>query len=186
MKRISAAIGALLILALGACESLPIHGRRSVTSMKVDKANTAATLFIWSNDVNAGIVTHDMEICMQRAMTARGMSASAGAQAPEAILNFSKAAAAAAENTSSDTAALEISAAIAQSVTALSTTSERTAFLDIGMFYLCQLAANDTITEADTVKLTLQLFTSAAGMAPAGTVPRVDAPSVEREGSSSQ
>lgn len=178
MKHSTVAIVMVLATTLGACESLPITWRKSVTSMKVDKENTAGTLFIWSNDVNAGMVNNQNKICMQRAMTARGGSAGIEAQAPAAIFNLSEAAVEASEKSQADAAAT-MSAAIAASVTALSTTSERTAFLDIGMFYLCQLAANDTIDETQTETLTRQLFTSAAGMTPAGTVPRVDAPRIE-------
>lgn len=178
MKHSTVAIVMALATTLGACESLPITWRQSVTSIKVDQPNTAGTLFIWSNDVNAGMINNQNKICMQRAMTARGGSAGIEAQAPAAIFNLSEAAMEASQKSDSDAAAT-MSAAIAASVTALSTTSERTAFLDIGMFYLCQLAANGTINGAQADGLTRQLFTSAAGMTPAGTVPRVDAPPIE-------
>src|SRR5690606_30171812 len=76
-------------------------------------------------------------------------------------------------------AAVALSSAISQAAAALSTTTERTAFLDIGMFYLCQLQANDAITPSETAALTAQLIRDAALIVPvSGYLPQANAPDV--------
>jgi len=182
---------ALALLAVGACDTIPKPGTRSYLSVATREQpngpkKTIGTLFVWSNDVNAGVIYQDGKICMQRAMTARAASASldasANANAPANVLASMTAAAAKASEAGNVEAAASLSAAIAQTATALSATSERTAFLDIGMFYICQLSANGRLTEPETQRLSLQLVQSAAGMVPTGTVPTAPAPEFrERE-----
>ena len=177
---------AVASLAIAACDTLPKPGTRSYLSVATQAqppngpVRTIGTLFVWSNDVNAGVIYEHGNICMQRAMTARATSgsfdASANAEAPASVLAGMTAAASEASDSGNMEAAAAMSAAIAQTATALSATSERTAFLDIGMFYICQLSANGRISAPETNQLALQLVESAAGMAPTGTVPRADAP----------
>ena len=177
---------AVASLAVAACDTLPKPGTRSYLSVATQEfpekgpVRTIGTLFVWSSEVNAGVIYEGGNICMQRAMTARAMSgsldASANAEAPASVLAGMTAAAAEASDSGNIEAAAAISAAIAQAATALSATSERTAFLDIGMFYICQLSANGRLSVPETNQLALQLVESAAGMTPTGTVPRADAP----------
>lgn len=191
MKAAISAI-ALASLACVACDTLPKPGTRSYLSVATQESppngpvRTIGTLFVWSNEVNAGVIYQDGNICMQRAMTARAMSgrmdASARAEAPASVLSAMTTVAAEASENGNMEAAAAMSAAIAQTATALSATSERTAFLDIGMFYICQLSANRRLSETETNALSMQLVQSAAGMTPTGTIPRADAPDLpERE-----
>lgn len=179
-----AAVAAVCLL-LGACETLNPHKmNRSALSLVDAESATIGTVFVWSNDQNAGLVTKDSKVCMQRAMTARSMAARVDGEAETSIPagTFSEltAAAGAASAQNNAEAAATISAAIAQTATALSATSERTAFLDIGMFYLCQLSANQTLTGNQPAELTLELIEAAAGMTPTGVVPAANAPTLPR------
>lgn len=90
--------------------------------------------------------------------------------------------------TTSDPKEREIlSVAISQTSTLLTTTTERTAFLDTGLFYLCQLGANQTLQENDVITLSQQLIKSAAGLEPNkgttvintnNTLPRITEPTL--------
>ncbi|RZJ41524.1 MAG: hypothetical protein EON86_10180 [Brevundimonas sp.] len=190
--RIAVAIIALASLVTAACDTLPKPGTRSYLSVATQAQppngpiRTVGTLFVWNNDVNAGVIYEGGNICMQRAMTARAASgslnASAQAEAPANVLASMTAAAAEANESGNAEASAAMSAAIAQTATALSATSERTAFLDIGMFYICQLSANGRFTAAETNSLSLQLIQSAAGMTPTGSVPQAHAPQYQDTG----
>lgn len=165
---------------LGACATSPSYLGRSGMSFADQDHQTIATIFVWSNDQNAGLITKENEVCMQRAMTARSASGSldgnAQANVPASTFSVLTAAAGQASQAGNVEAAATMSAAIAQAASALSATSERTAFLDIGMFYLCQLSANGSLTGPQPAQLTLELIQSAAEMTPTGTVPKADAP----------
>jgi hypothetical protein len=52
----------------------------------------------------------------------------------------------------------ELSGSIKQTANILTTTTERTAFLNMGLFYICQLSANKSISESTTLQLTSELI----------------------------
>ena len=62
----------------------------------------------------------------------------------------------------------KISASITQAAELLTTTTERTAFLNMGMFYVCQIAANGSIDKAETDNIMLTLITESAGIKAGG------------------
>lgn len=62
------------------------------------------------------------------------------------------------DDTAKSQALAEISGSINQTANLLTTTTERTAFLNMGLFYICQLSANKTISESTTSKLVLELI----------------------------
>lgn len=166
-----------LSIGLTACEHLPKPGTRSVLSLR-GKEGTIGSLFVWSNDVNAGMITKDGDVCMQRAMTVRSSSAQGEATVPASIVSASAALEAAAAQ-GQDQAAIALSGAISQAAAALSTTTERTAFLDIGMFYLCQLHANGAVSDHQAVVLAAQLIRDSALIVPvAGYLPYASAPAL--------
>lgn len=181
MKPTLAASLALLTVGLVACDHLPKPGTRDYLSVATQeypnsRLRTVGTLFVWSNDVNAGVIFEDGDVCMQRAMTMRSMSARGETSIPASIVSAASALEAAAAD-DNEQAAIALSGAISQAAAALSTTTERTAFLDIGMFYLCQLHANDAITGAESAALTAQLIRDAALIVPvAGYLPTSNAP----------
>lgn len=111
-------------------------------------SDTGAGLFTWDNDISAAVVlpTNDKHnpnprSCMQMAMAFGGLNASGSAKISDALLNISKSA----EKTTNAQARqdlVDISANITKTAKAFQTSTERTAFLQIGAFYICQLQAN--------------------------------------------
>ena len=102
---------------------------------------------------------------MQRAMTMKARSIDGAASVPSSIISISETAKIAMQ-TSNTQAAIELSGAIREAATSLSTSTERTALLDIGMFYLCQLEANRAVTPDQAALLTQQLIRDVTAMAP--------------------
>lgn len=159
------------IAGLSGCAALTgAWGSRSYLSVAEGKGGeTVGTLFVWAPDVSAAVLYKSGETCMQRAMAIKTSEAKAQANLSGAILGLSQGVVKAAEKSdvSNDSSVNAISAAIAQTATLLSTSTERTAFLDTGLFYLCQLAANKSISQGDFQAIANQLVTSAAGLSPA-------------------
>ena len=122
------------------------------------KNETIGTLFVWNTDVSAAFIYAEGQTCIQRALTDKNVKASAALS--NEILNLSKALA---TTTDKDKQAA-LSAAIATTSQLLTTTTERTAFLDTGLFYLCQLGANNTLTKNEVAELSKQLIHSASGL----------------------
>ena len=120
---------------------------------------TIGSVLIWSNDVNAAVIYNTGDICAQRAMTALTADTGFSASLSDALVKLN------AQGATPQTLA-DVRGTIEEVATRLSTTTERTAFLDIGMFYTCQLAANKAVTADEAEALTKLLITSAAGMKP--------------------
>ena len=158
--------GALLV---AGCSSVSgSWGNRSAISIAGGPRPNVGTLFIWSDDSNAAVLTTDGKVCMQRAMTANAESIGVNADLSDAILKLAGPVAAAGDagSTSQSDSLLAVTTALSQSVTSLSTTTERTALLDIGLFYICQLGANSSVTDAQATQLTAALFESVAAIQP--------------------
>ncbi|WP_257326011.1 hypothetical protein [Pseudoalteromonas rhizosphaerae] len=100
--------------------------------------------------------------CMQTALAIKTTDSKGEATISEAILNLSKTAASVStsQGTSSEKALAlaELSGSIKQTANILTTTTERTAFLNMGLFYICQLSANKSISESTTLQLTSELI----------------------------
>lgn len=141
---------------------------------------TLGTVFAWDNNVSAAVAyppsvvdklpngtkreVTAAPICMQRAMTAGATSTALNGKVSEKLLTLVGNPAAQGSEPLAE-AALNVS----RSVLALSASTERTAFLDTGMFYLCQLAANGAITKDQLKDAVTELISSAAGMTPTAT-----------------
>lgn len=100
-------------------------------------------------------------MCMQRAMAVNNIDASATAKVSEAIMALSEAYTAAAKAGNAGDLA-SISGTLKVTAMSLSTTTERTAYIDMGMFYLCQIAANGSITPTEANALLRTLIISGA------------------------
>lgn len=183
------AIAILLAAATtSACSVTPFAAlKQSYVSVVDSNRETVGSIFIWSNDVNAAVVYKSGVVCAQRAMTVVTADSRIQAAVPDSIFKLSEAAAAtaaasvrseeaaadapdagAAAQTASQTARsaalVELAASIQEAAQLLTTTTERTAFLDVGMFYLCQLSNNRSISEADARALTGLLIEVAGGL----------------------
>jgi hypothetical protein len=155
---------------LSACSSVTgAWGARSAVSYKKANGDHSGTLFVWENDMNAAVLTEFGAVCMQRAMAANAESIAVNGDLSDAILSLSGPIASGGAGSAEASESLaSVSTTLGQSITALSTSSERTAFLDIGMFYICQLGANKSVTADQALKMTEALITAAAGMSGPG------------------
>ncbi|AXY59008.1 hypothetical protein [Acinetobacter sp. WCHAc010052] len=130
----------------------------SVAERDGGNGNTVGSLFVWDSDVSAAFVYPKGEACVQRALTTKDVKASVALS--DQILKWTRAL----EISNNEKEREALSAAIATTSTLLTTTTERTAFLDTGLFYLCQLGANNTLKQDEVVGLSVQLIKSAAGL----------------------
>lgn len=158
-----------LLVAL-ACASLlsgcSTYFKKSFISIADKDNKTVGTLFVWEPDTSAAVILNDpdgtIRACMQTALAIKTTDAEGDATLSEAILNLSKTAASVSQSKGDDAAKsqalAEISGSINQTANLLTTTTERTAFLNMGLFYICQLSANKTISEETTLKLVSELI----------------------------
>lgn len=190
-------LAAIAVFGLVGCTTSPFSTfKQSYRSVTDANNETVGSIFIWSNDVNAAVIYKSGVVCAQRAMTVMTADSRIDASVSDSILKLSEAvaakaqasavtAAAAAQNpagpaagaqassqASQDAALVELAASIQEAAQLLTTTTERTAFLDVGMFYLCQLANNRSITEDAARSLTALLIQEAGGLNQSPASPR--------------
>ncbi|MEN9111012.1 MULTISPECIES: hypothetical protein [Xanthomonas] len=153
----------LVTVAVGTSGCTPANFKRSFVSVKGDTTQTLGSVFIWSNDVSAAVAyprgTDRPPICMQRAMTAGATSVGATASLSDTALKLANPATVA---SGSELAAASL--AISNAVMALSVSTERTAYLDTGMFYLCQLHANGALSQSQFDAVLKDLISKSATM----------------------
>lgn len=162
----------IALFTLSACAQLGgTRFKRSYVSIKDANDKTVGTLFVWEADASAAVLFEDGEACMQTALAIKTANMQAEAKLSDAILNLSETASAISKQAEKDGEApagadslAELTATIQEAASMLTTTTERTAFLNIGMFYICQIAANKSINEAQANSLINTLVTSSAGM----------------------
>ncbi len=158
----------LVTAAMGASGCTPATFKRSFVSVKGDTTQTLGSVFIWSNDVSAAIAyppgAGRPPICMQRAMTAGATSVGATASLSDTALKLANPATAA---SGSELAAASL--AVSNAVMALSVSTERTAYLDTGMFYLCQLHANGALNPNQFEAVLKDLISKSATMPTSAT-----------------
>lgn len=105
-------------------------------------SSTGAGMMAWDNDLSAALIVpgdnRRQKACMQMAMTMRDTSSNVTANVSDAIL---KVVDKIPDNPTPQQLA-EISSELTETSKALSTSTERTSFLLVGSFYLCQFQAN--------------------------------------------
>ena len=143
----------------------------SYVSIKDANDKTVGTLFVWEADTSAAVLFEDGEACMQTALAIKTANIKAEAKLSDAILNLSETASSIAKQATTEGQApassgdlAKVTTTIQEAANMLTTTTERTAFLNIGMFYICQIAANKSINEVQANTLINTLVTSSAGM----------------------
>lgn len=157
----------VVIFTMSACTQLGgSRFKRSYISIKDAKQETVGTLFVWEADASAAVLFKDGGACMQTALAIKTANMKAEAKLSDAILNLSETANKVADNSKdvSSSALADVSASIKEAASMLTTTTERTAFLNVGMFYICQVAANKSLTPEQTNALINSLITSASAM----------------------
>lgn len=145
--------------------------KRSYVSIKDADQKTVGTLFVWEADTSAAVLFEGGEACMQTALAIKSANIQAEAKLSDAILNLSETASIIAAKAATDGQVpassgdlAKVTTTIQEAASMLSTTTERTAFLNIGMFYICQIAVNKSINATQANALINTLVTSSAGM----------------------
>jgi hypothetical protein len=126
---------------------------------------TGAGMMAWDNNLSAAFVLPGTEkvnkpkLCMQMAMSMNDINHKATASLSEAALKIS-------EKTAKDAPSedlVKISSELTKTAKALQVSTERTSFLLVGSFYLCQFQANG-MSEENVSTLATTLINSAASI----------------------
>lgn len=147
--------------------------KKSYISIKDEGNNkTVGTLLVWDADISAAILYEgndgNSKACMQTALAIKTSDVTGKAAISDSILTLSKTAsdvmaqAAKGQQVNNADTLADISGSIKQAAKLLTTTTEKTAFLNMGMFYICQLSANGDLSTNDTLELVSILIKSAA------------------------
>lgn len=130
---------------------------------------TGAGMMAWDNNLSAAFVVPAIDdkkdkpkLCMQMAMSINDLNYKATASLSEAALKIFEKIPKDAVNASNDEI-LKISSEFIQTAKALQVSTERTSFLQVGGFYLCQFQANG-MSEANVSALAATLINSAASI----------------------
>jgi len=142
MNKVVALLLCFSLLQLSACATT----KRSSVAFNQD---SGGGLSVWNPDMSAAVAYSSGQICMQRALAIKAVDSSTSVKLSDAILKLSIAA----EKSANPQELLSLSNTIKQTVSLLTTTTERTAFLDMGMFYLCQISANGGLTDTQVAEL---------------------------------
>lgn len=161
----------MLCLATSGCTHFPAPWSDvdylSIAS-NADSKENLGTLFVWDSTVSAAILLPNKTACMQTALALKTTNVKAEAALSNALIELTKSAKTVVDSGDSGTeksdAMNKASASVTQAAKLLTTTTERTAFLNMGMFYICQIAANGSINQSETNQIMLTLITESAGI----------------------
>lgn len=156
----------LLVVALTTSACAQLWGtdfKKSYLSIKKDPEHeTVGTLFVWEADTSAAVLFKDGGACMQTALAFKTVNIKAKVKLSDALLKL-KSITDAPDNTPVTNKELaKITGSIEEAAHMLTTTTERTTFLNIGMFYICQIAANNSVDEEATNTLIKSLIKAAS------------------------
>jgi hypothetical protein len=139
-----------LIITLSGCETL--GGAFTKKSSIAFTKDSGGSLSIWNAEMSAAVAYNSGQICMQRALAVKTIDASTSLKVSEAMLSLSKIAKTTVNNGQSAELA-SITNSLKETAQLLTTSTERTTFLDLGMFYTCQISANGNLTDTQTAEL---------------------------------
>lgn len=172
MKGISLCVAVLACLLTAGCGSTikSMAGKKAPGDKETQNV-TLGTFMTWDPSKSAAMVMPGDDsrvdrMCMQNALGMKSTSWWASGKVNKAVLIASKALAGAVEKDKSGADLASVSASFNQAVTLLSTSTERTTFLNVGMFYICQLSANESIDEDQAEALVVELIRAAAALPP--------------------
>lgn len=164
----------LLVVALlcTSCEKLNPHKTSRSALGVAGSKDTRGTLFVWDSDVSAAVayphrtISEDgainaTAICMQRAMTAGAVSAEVSA-----AINDTAAALINPNAKVTGEPLTQGALAVSNAITTLAVSTERTAYVDTTLFYLCQLHANGGLNSAQLDRLVGDLIEKSTAMQP--------------------
>ncbi|MFB2653883.1 hypothetical protein [Shewanella seohaensis] len=134
---------------LSGCETL--GGAWTKKSSIAFQENSGGSLSIWNAEMSAAVAYNSGQICMQRALAVKTIDAKTALKVSDAMLALSKTAQAVADKGGNDL--VSVSNSLKETAQLLTTSTERTTFLDLGMFYTCQISANGGLTDTQTAEL---------------------------------
>ena len=148
MKKVVFLVSILTLLS--GCETLTgAWGKKSSIAFVKD---SGGSLSVWNAEMSAAVAYESGQICMQRALAVKTIDTETAVKISDSMLALSTAAQAAIKDgDSSDLASITTS--LKETASLLTTSTERTTFLDLGMFYLCQISANGGLTDNQTAEL---------------------------------
>lgn len=150
----------LLAFSVAGCATV----KRSSIAFQKD---SGGSLSVWNADMSAAVTYPQGQMCMQRALAVKTVEAELTTKVSEAIIALSDVAKNAA-STGQNAELASLVASIRQTAALLTTTTERTAFLDLGMFYVCQISANGSLTDHQTAEVLRSLTLVASSLGQAG------------------
>ncbi|EPF2927910.1 hypothetical protein ACSL9C_000747 [Vibrio navarrensis] len=126
-------------------------------------SKTGAGLMAWDNDLSAAIIVPGQDnrpnACMQMAMTMRDTSSKVNANVSDALLKVVNQV----PTNATPQELINLSSELTKTSKTLRTSTERTSFLLVGAFYLCQFQANG-MSETNIKALADNLITTAGSI----------------------
>lgn len=149
----------LILILLNGCSFIdPATFKRSSIAFN----NKGGGLSVWNSDLTAAVENRRGDVCMQKALTAKAISNKAEVKISDAVLKIAQGI----PSTASAQELINFQNSMSQTLAILTTTTERTAFLESGLFYICQLSINNALTKEQVFFLTKKLIEDSAKIDP--------------------
>jgi hypothetical protein len=138
-----------------------------------NRNNSLGTIFVWDNDKSAAVIYRDhidkeQSICMQNAMVANSIDSNATtkltgvlsiiANATTDYFSLAKAGKLDSNSSQNTKDIIELNKRVTKTVNQLFKQSQASTYLNVGMFYVCQLSANRVIDENQTKDIVMELI----------------------------
>lgn len=130
---------------------------KKILSEILSKSSDRSTLFIWSSEYNGAMTNGKGKTCLQAATYARSKNVTADVSA-SLLSAFGKI------NISSDASTEDklLALTITETISKLNASSEQSTYLSAGLFGLCLLQANDSLTQDQVEKAAIELIKASA------------------------
>ena len=152
----------LLVVSLSGCETLTgAWGKKSSIAFVKD---SGGSLSVWNAEMSAAVAYESGQICMQRALAVKTIDTNTAVKVSDTMLALAKAA----QTSTTGGELASITTSLKETASLLTTSTERTTFLDLGMFYLCQISANGGLTDTQTAELVQVIALAGAGINASG------------------
>lgn len=161
----------IIVIVFAGCSFIdPAAYKRSSIAFK-----KGGGLSVWDSDLTAAVENRRGYVCMQKALTAKAISNKAEVKISDAVLKIAQGI----PSTASAQELINFQNSMSQTLAMLTTTTERTAFLESGLFYICQLSINNALTNEQVFYLTKKLIEDSANIDPkTGNLSHISSPNI--------
>lgn len=137
----------------------------------VKTKETIGSLFLWEADTSAAVVypkdsDGNSKMCMQWALAVKSSDMSSNLKVSDTLLNLSKAvssmAAAVPNGGTPPQSLVDMTNTLKETTQLLTKSSDQSTYLNVGMFFLCQMAANGDITTKELNSQVTELIKASA------------------------